>query len=109
MVETSLELGKETINDAYENLGECKSAYANALEKSLELSAALEKAKAIALSDGTIQGKNDTERKAAVYTQFSDFIECVEEAERITRAARLDVELAEIEVKRVETLIRWLK
>ena len=102
-------LNPEVITEAYDGLTVAKVAYAESLEKSLTLETALEKEKAAALSDGTIQGKNDTERKAAVNLRFAEAITALEDAARATRAARLEVELAEIEVKLVETLVRFLK
>lgn len=106
---TSVPIDLNVISDAYEAMATAKVGYNDALEKSLHLNSVLEKEKAVALSNGTVQGKNDTERKAAVGLLFAGLIANVEDAERDTRTARLDVELAEIEVKRIETMIRWLK
>lgn len=102
-------INEEVIHDAYGNLAQAKVSYADALERSLAMDASLEKSKAIALNDGTVIGKNETERKAALSTLFAARIAELEAAERETRSARVEVELAEIEVKRVETLVRWLK
>ena len=102
-------LNVDEITTAYRVLQENKVIYASALETSTGLDVELERAKANALANGTVQGKNDTERKAALNTLFSDEIHALEMAEIETRHARLDVELAELEVKRIETLVRWLK
>lgn len=97
------------INQAYSHLKDCKENLASHTENVTTRSLELEKVKAIALSNGTVQGKNETERKAALLLLFEKQTHELEEAERVYRDARLYVEIAELEVKRVETLVRWLK
>lgn len=102
-------LDTQEITEAYKKLQEKKYIYAVALEISTSLDAQLETKKAQAILDGTIQGKNETERKAHMALVFASDLGDLDEKQAETRAARLAYELAEIEVKRIETLVRWLK
>ena len=99
----------EAINDAYRDMQARKIAYAEALQVSSNADTELERTKSIALANGTIQGKNDTERKAAIAVLFEVEIANLAILENKTAQERLSLDLAEIEVKRVETLVRWLK
>lgn len=100
-------LDTQEITEAYKKLQEKKYIYAVALEISTSLDAQLETKKAQAILDGTIQGKNETERKAHMALVFASDLGDLDEKQAETRAARLAYELAEIEV--IETLVRWLK
>lgn len=99
----------QDITDAYELLKLNKERYSRALVKSTLLDAELEARKATALASGAVQGKNEAERKAALLVQFEKHIAHLSQAEAETADARLGCEIAEIEVKRIETLVRWLK
>ena len=95
-----------TINTAYSILAEKKLLLSQTAERVIEFTYVLDTKKVQALQDGTIEGKN-AEIRDAVSREFlkSEYAD-LKLAEYDANVARTDYDLAQIEVSRVQALLR---
>jgi hypothetical protein len=99
-------MNTEKITIVYTGLMAAKRDYYQASEGALVQRARLESARLKALADGTIQGKNETEREAKARELFADAYGIQAELDAGERFARLALDLAQIEVEMVRAQIR---
>lgn len=102
-------MDERTISDAYERLKGARLALWEAAEQTIRARLNLEKERAARLMTGEIAGKNEGEREARARELLHSLYEAVERAEAEERRARLEHDLAKLEVERVEAVLRWLK
>jgi hypothetical protein len=99
-------MNTEKIGIVYCGLMVAKRDYYQASEGALVQRARLESARLKALADGTIQGKNETEREARARELFADAYGIQAELDAGERYARLALDLAQIEVEMVRAQMR---
>lgn len=104
-----LAMDEQTISGAYERLKEARVRLWEAAEQAIRARLALEKERAARLMTGEIAGKNESEREARARELLHSLYAAVETAEAEERQARLEHDLAKLEVERVEAVLRWLK
>ena len=95
-----------TINTAYSILAEKKQALADKAEKVIEFTYKLETKKAVALQDGTIEGKNAEIRDAVAREFLKIEYDDLKLAEYDESVARVEFDIAQFEVSRVQALLR---
>jgi len=101
-------MDEQTIGEAYARLQQARMALWRAAEQAIQARLTLEKERAARLMTGEIAGKNEAEREARARELLTSLYEAVEAAEADERRARLEYDLARLEVERVEALLRWL-
>ncbi len=100
----------DAVNAAYANLAAAKQAYYFAAEAANTARRQYaEEYAAWLLRTGEAAGKNDGERKARFLEAAPDPAAEVEKAETTERRAKLDADLAGLEVERVRTLLRVME
>jgi hypothetical protein len=102
-------LNANTINNAYDAL---KANRASASEKSMiaaDYKAVLEAEIAHFIASGEMVGSNDKERKAFLENKFAPGYADLRMKERHAELARVQVELAQIEVSRINALLRYME
>ena len=99
-------MNETTINSAYNNLSYAKKVFATVAENLIDAKNQLEVQKAGALLSGAIEGKNAELREASARDVLGGHYLEVAELEAEEREARLELDLASIEVERVKSLIR---
>ena len=97
---------KSMLDNAYDNLKKYTQGLYEAQSKAVEAKTAYELAKAAKIVSGAIQGKNETERKAAEATVLAMEIDAVKTAEKDETLQRLLLNLAQLEVDRARWTIR---
>lgn len=100
---------EEQINHAYDMLLVSKD---NASEKALvaaDYKAVLEAEVAHFIASGEMVGSNDKERKAFLENKFAPGYAELRAKERLAELAKVQVELAQIEVKRIEAILRLME
>ena len=99
-------LSNKDIYTAYEELAKAhKTVYLHG-ERAIEAKAELELKKAEALVSGSVVGKNQQARDAALRGLLAPQHASLEIAEADSRAARLELDLARAQVSRVQALLR---
>jgi hypothetical protein len=101
-------MDEQTISSAYGRLAKSKQDLWQVAERVTARRIALERAQAMALVSGEISGRNEAERQAQARERLHGEYAELEAAEAEERRARLDYDLARIEVERIETVLRWL-
>jgi uncharacterized protein (DUF2225 family) len=89
----------DELNNALQNANHNMQAY-------IEAKYHLDNAVSRAIADGTIQGKNADERKAAIEVYFAKRIEDMRGLQQDADLARLQVDLAQNNVAKVRALLR---
>ena len=100
------EMDKETIDLTYKVLKGKMKEHHRAAGLAILTRAMLEKAKLARLADGTIAGKNEQLREASARELLPHLHRDYEDAEDGEREAKLQLDLARIEVERVRALLR---
>ena len=95
-----------TIEIAFSDMVESKKEHYRTAEKLANAKAELEKQKLIGLADGTIDGKNAELREASAREKLADLYANAEKAEAAEREARLNLDISQIEVDRLKTILR---
>lgn len=101
-------MDEKMIYKAYDGYKRALIAHHQATEEAATANAELEQAKARALYDGLIDGKNAEQREAAARALLPVFYEQQETFATAQRETRLHLELAKIDVEKVEALLRWM-
>ncbi len=96
----------QAIETAYSALRAALQKAHHTGQASIEAKTRLERRKLAALAAGSLTGKNSEEREAAARERFGDLYTELEEAERTAADAKLDLDLARLEVDRVRCLLR---
>jgi hypothetical protein len=102
-------INADTINNTYDAL---KATKASASEKTLtatDYKAVLDAEIAHFITGGEMVGNNDKERKAFLDNKFAPGYADLRMKERQAELARVQVELAQIEVNRISTIIRYME
>lgn len=94
------------VKSAYDQVRQTTERLWNATERELAAKTMLEKTKAQMLADGTIQGKNAELREASARDILHSQYTALELAEETVRKARLDFDLARIDLEEMRTLLR---
>ena len=97
----------EKIESAYEYLAKCREAlfmYADTLAQD---KTNLEIAKAQGLANGSIEGKNQQMRDASAREVLSEQFDLVDTSQYTYDKARLDFDLANYEVNKLQLIIRY--
>lgn len=94
------------LGNAYDNLMKRTQGLYEAQAKAVDAKTAYELAKAAKIVSGAIQGKNETERKAAEQTALNLELDAVKIAEKDETLQRLMLNLAQLEVDRVRWTVR---
>ena len=98
----------EKINKAYDELRIAKSNHYKAAFQYALARADLENEKAAALRDGRIDGKNAELREAVARELFPKIYGRLEKLDELQREARFILDVAQIEVDRLDMIIRYL-
>jgi hypothetical protein len=97
---------ESVINTAYDNLFVHKKNFEEKDIAFIEFKSSLDIQIAQAIVDGKIEGKNETERKANVEIVFGVENKRLRSISKDVAEARLQLDLAEIEVSRMQALLR---
>lgn len=90
-------------------LAQAKRVYVAAAGEEIENERALEDARLRAIADGRITGKNDTERAASAQILLTDLIDAYRAAQDTARIARLEMDLAALEVEALRADLRLIE
>ncbi len=101
-------LDETLITNTYRKLYETRRNLWQTSEITLQRRYELEQERAARLASGEIMGKNAEEREARARDILASFYANLTEAEAKERRAKLDHDLAKIEVERIDTLLRYL-
>lgn len=104
-----MSLIEEQINNAYDALTATKTVAAEKVLTAIDYKAVLEAEIAHFIVGGEVVGKNAEERKAFLENKFEPGYAELRKKERIAELAKTQVELAQIEVKRVEAILRLME
>lgn len=99
-------MNTEKVGIVYTALMAAKRDFYQAAEGALVQRGRLESARLKALADGTIQGKNETEREAKARELFAEAYAVQAELDAGERFARLALDLAQIEVEMIRAQMR---
>ena len=99
-------LNLDEITIVYQQVASAKEALHDIGEMVINAEMALEAAKAVAISTGEINGKNQAQRDANIAIMFADQIAELERLQKDHRQAKLDHELALLELSRIKMLMR---
>ena len=94
------------ITVAYQYLIESTKDYAANSEHVIETKAELDKNIAMAYANGSVQGKNQSERDGWIAQNFEKQTKALEVAQSDERKAKLQLDIARIEVEKVRALLR---
>lgn len=97
---------QNSISSSYDSLIDAKSRLIGATELVIECEEQIEVAKVGLLASGAIDGKNEDARKAQIKTKLAPQYAQLATLERTQRRARVDAELALLEVERNKQLMR---
>ncbi len=97
------------ITARYTALADAKRHYAAAATEEIAAERALEDARLRAIADGRITGKNEAERAASAQTVLADLIEAHRAAQDCARAARLEMDLAALDVEALRAELRLME
>jgi hypothetical protein len=101
-------MDEETITAAYDKLAKSRVELWGAIERTIRARLDVEKERAARLMTGEIAGKNETERDARARELLGSLYISLESAEADERRARLEHDLAKIDVERVELIVKLL-
>lgn len=104
-----MEINPETINIAYSELSDAVMDYQDAANSEELANADLKTLIAEATANGDIEGKNQAARDAAARTMFADQYHVLSNMSIKTRAVKLRLDLAKIEVERIKTMLRVME
>ena len=99
-------LDEKNVHEVYTNLYNAKEKYAEASEKFINLKFTLNVLKAEATQNGEIDGKNADAREASARSLLKENYDALDKAEIEERKMRHSLDLANLEVERVKTLLR---
>ena len=102
-------IAEPEVNKAYEVLAMQTQNHANAVISAINTKATYDRLVASALANGEIEGKNAEIRTANAQEKFAFEFRKMNDAQDEERAARLDLDLARIEVERVRALLRLME
>lgn len=101
-------MDEQTINAAYDKLAKTRVDMWGAIEQTIRARLDVEKERGARVMTGEIVGKNEAERDARARELLHSLFAALESAEADERRARLEHDLAKIEVERVELIVRLL-
>ena len=101
-------MDEQTITAAYDKLAKSRVELWGAIERTIRARLDVEKERAARLMTGEIAGKNETERDARARELLGSLYLSLESAEADERRARLEHDLAKIDVDRVELIVKLL-
>lgn len=97
------------IENAVQSLSIAKTSAYQAVVAQAEAQARLEAARARAMREGLIKGKNADERDACARALLPELYAAVEQAEAQLTHAKHEVEMAALGLRRVELLLRLME
>ncbi len=101
-------MDERIINAAYDKLTQTRAEMWGATERAIRARLDVERERSARMMTGEIAGKNETEREARARELLHSLFTALETAEADERRARLEHDLAKIEVERVELIVRLL-
>lgn len=101
-------MDEQAITVAYAQLTKARLELWGATERTIRARLALEHERGARLMTGEIVGKNEAEREARARELLTSLYGDVEISEADERRARLEADLARIEVDRIEAVLRLL-
>jgi hypothetical protein len=101
-------MDEQTISAAYGKLAQTRVELWGAIERTIRARLDVEKERGARMMTGEIAGKNETEREARARELLGALYLALESAEADERRARLEHDLAKIEVDRVELVVRMV-
>jgi hypothetical protein len=101
-------MDEQTITAAYSKLSQTRVELWGAIERTIRAKLDVEKDRAARIMTGEIAGKNEAERDARARELLGSLYLALESSETDERQARLQHDLAKIEVDRVELIVRLL-
>jgi hypothetical protein len=104
-----MSLNEEHITYAYDTLITLKKMASEKALTAADYRAILEAEIAHFIVGGEVVGKNAEERKAYIENKFAPGYSEVRAKERNAELAKVQVELAQIEVKRIESILRLME
>jgi hypothetical protein len=102
-------LNTDTINHAYDMLLVSKDSASEKAILAADYKAVLEAEVAHFIVGGEVVGKNAEERKAFLENKFAPGYADLRMKERAAELARVQVELAQIEVNRINAILRYME
>lgn len=99
-------MDEQTITAAYGKLAQTRMELWGATERTIRARLDVEKERAARMMTGEIAGKNEAEREARARELLHSLFTELENAEADERQARLQFDLAKIEVERVELIVK---
>lgn len=102
-------LNADTINHAYDMLLVSKDSASEKTLIATDYKAILEAEIAHFIVGGEVVGKNAEERKAFLENKFAPGYAESRAKDRLAELARVQVELAQIEVSRINTIVRYME
>ena len=96
------------ITAAYGKLAQTRVELWGTIERTIRARLDVEKERAARMMTGEIAGKNEAEREARARELLGSLYRALESAEADERQARLQHDLAKIEVERVELIVKLL-
>ena len=100
---------QEQINHAYAELAEQVKNYCSAKLNLIGYQIGYDNRLALGVSTGEIGNKNDHERLAGMLNLFPEVIISLQKAKQLEQKTKADLELAKLQVERLQTLITLLK
>jgi hypothetical protein len=100
---------EEQINNAYNALSATKLIASEKYLTAIDYKAVLEAEVAHFIVGGEVVGKNAEERKAYIENKFAPGYAELRAKERLAELTKVQVELAQIEVKRIESILRLME
>jgi protein tyrosine phosphatase len=94
------------INNAYKELASSKENYERLQATAIDSKTHLDSLFATEVAGGIISGKNDTERKGQFENRYTDLVDALHTRTNLADEAKLELDLAGIEVSRVQALLR---
>jgi hypothetical protein len=104
-----MSLIEEQINNAYDVLVATKTVAVEKMLTAIDYKAVLEAEVAHFIASGEMKGSNDKERKGFLEDKFAPGYAELRAKERISELVKVQVELAQIEVERVEAILRLME
>lgn len=101
-------MDEQTISAAYGKLAQTRVDLWGAIERAIRAKLDVEKERGARVMTGEIAGKNEAEREARARELLGSLYLTLESAEADERQARLQHDLAKIEVERVELIVKLL-
>jgi cell division protein FtsL len=99
----------DTINNVYNSLISEKITAADKTRIAEDYEAILKSEIALLTTQGEVIGKNAEERKAFIDSHFAEGYAELRNKQRSAEIARLQLEISQIEVSRVNTLVRYME